>query len=486
MLNTITFILVLFGQVTADIPAAPEIDEAYPDSVAAPSEVAIPDEVPGVPEETPALVEDVTEPPVPVQDVTEPSAPVEEAPEMPALDDADELAVPDLSQPDSVDVPAAEPTTEQDAVQDEPESAVQTISRPIPHKNERMIPPPLLPPARTSMPEVNDPLLVNPSSLDSPASSGATASPYSVTDYNSSYDYPDAQNDRALQNPTPSMYDNMEDSDLYDAQLAPNQGKGHIMPIDQAEVPAQEQGVLTKFFIREGYEVKKDDPLAQIDDEQAKMSVQVQQAKLNAAEREASNDVNIRYAKAAKNVAEAELKSAKETIARVPGAVPATEIRKLELSVVQATLQIEQSTNQFEISKYQVDVSKAELDAAKLGVTRRVVKSPISGIIVEKYRNEGEWVKPGDPIVKVVYFEKLRVKTTFDINRIPMQRVMRHNAKITVVQKPGMTFNGKVVFANPVIQSGGAYEVWIDVENVQEKDGFWALQPGMNAIVTIE
>ena len=115
-----------------------------------------------------------------------------------------------------------------------------------------------------------------------------------------------------------------------------------------------------------------------------------------------------------------------------------------------------------------------------------MVKSPISGIIVEKYRNEGEWVKPGDPIVKVVYFEKLRVKTTFDINRIPMQRVMKHNAKITVVQKPGMTFNGKVVFANPVIQSGGAYEVWIDVDNVQEKDGFWALQPGMNAIVTIE
>ena len=471
MLNTITFILVLFGQVTADIPAPPEVDEAFPDNVAAPSDLAIPDEVPGVPEE---------ESPAPVQDV----------PETPALEETVESTVPELSETDTVDVPeidvpAVEPTTE-GTVQEEPQPVVQTRPRPIPHKNERMIPPPLLPPpAIASTTEVNDPLLVNPSSLDAPTSPEVTASPYSVTNYDSQYDIPDAQNDRALQNPTSSSFDSMEDG-LYDAQLAPNQGKGHIMPIDQAEVPAQEQGVLTKFFIQEGFEVKKDDPLAQIDDEQAKMSVQVQQAKLNAAEREASNDVNIRYAKAAKNVAEAELKSAKETIARVPGAVPATEIRKLELSVVQATLQIEQSTNQFEISKYQVDVSKAELDASKLGVSRRVVKSPISGIIVEKYRNEGEWVKPGDPIVKVVYFEKLRVKTTFDINRIPMQRVMRHNAKITVVQKPGMTFNGKVVFANPVIQSGGAYEVWIDVDNIQEKDGFWALQPGMNAIVTIE
>ncbi len=452
MLNTITFILVLFGQVSADIPAPPEdipappeIDEAIPDNAAVPSEPAVPDEVP----ETPTLDDSVT-PPVP---------------------DA-----PDLESPDDVSV--LESTPEIETVQEDaaPEAQPQKLY----YKKRRIIPPPQLPPPPSeAIAEVNDPLLVNPSALDAP-----TSNPYEAADYNSSYDLPDTNNDRALQNPTP--YDNVDDSDLYDAQLEPNQGKGHIMPIDQAEVPAQEQGVLTKFFIREGYEVKKDDPLAQIDDEQAKMSVQVQQAKLNAAEREASNDVNIRYAKAAKNVAEAELKSAKETIARVPGAVPATEIRKLELSVVQATLQIEQSTNQFEISKYQVDVSKAELDASKLGVSRRVVKSPISGIIVEKYRNEGEWVKPGDPIVKVVYFEKLRVKTTFDINRIPLQRVLKHNAKITVVQKPGMTFNGRVVFANPVVQSGGAYEVWIDVDNVVEKDGFWALQPGMNAIVTIE
>ena len=452
MLNTITFILVLFGQVSADIPAPPEdipappeIDEAFPDSVAAPAEPAVPDEVP----ETPTLDDSVT---TPVADA------------------------PDLASPDDVSV--LEPTPEIETVQEN--AAPETQPQKLYYKKRRIIPPPQLPPPPSEVTaDVSDPLLVNPSTLDA-----TTSNPYEATDYNSSYDLPDANNDRALQNPTP--YDNVDDSDLYDAQLEPNQGKGHIMPIDQAEVPAQEQGVLTKFFIQEGYEVKKDDPLAQIDDEQAKMSVQVQQAKLNAAEREASNDVNIRYAKAAKNVAEAELKSAKETIARVPGAVPATEIRKLELSVVQATLQIEQSTNQFEISKYQVDVSKAELDAAKLGVTRRVVKSPISGIIVEKYRNEGEWVKPGDPIVKVVYFEKLRVKTTFDINRIPLQRVLKHNAKITVVQKPGMTFNGRVVFANPVVQSGGAYEVWIDVDNVVEKDGFWALQPGMNAIVTIE
>lgn len=456
MLNSITFILVLFGQVSAEVPAPPAIDEAFPENVAAEAETANPDE----------LAPSVSEPDLPA---------VQDLPETPALDELSAPSVPDLPAPDATetsnaDKSASQPKAEPSA-QDNAASAVPETPKSVLRKKTHMIPPPLVPPkAKDPALDENDPLLVNPSALDN-------SSLYGMSNDN---------NDRALQSPTSSLYGSMDDDSLYDSQLAPNQGKGHIMPIDQAEVPAQEQGVLTKFFILEGYEVKKDDSLAQIDDEQAKMAVQVQQAKLSAAEREASNDVNIRYAKAARNVADAELKSAKETIARVPGAVPATEIRKLELSVVQATLQIEQSTNQFEISKYQVDVSKAELDAAKLGVTRRVVKSPISGIIVEKYRNEGEWVKPGDPIVKVVYFEKLRVKTTFDINRIPMQRVMKHNAKISVVQKPGLTFNGKVVFANPVIQSGGAYEVWIDVDNVVDKDGFWTLQPGMEAIVTIE
>ena len=456
MLNSITFILVLFGQVSAEVPVPPAIDEALPENAAAEAETANPGELaPIVPEADLPAVQDL--------------------PETPALDDLSAPSVPDAPAPEAVDTSnkgesASQSQTEQ-SVQDNTASAVPETPKSVLRKKTHMIPPPLVPPkAKDPALDENDPLLVNPSALDN----------------SSLYGMSNDKNDRALQSPTSSLYGSMDDDNLYDSQLAPNQGKGHIMPIDQAEVPAQEQGVLTKFFIQEGYEDKNDDPLAQIDDEQAKMAVQVQQAKLSAAEREASNDVNIRYAKAARNVADAELKSAKETIARVPGAVPATEIRKLELSVVQATLQIEQSSNQFEISKYQVDVSKAELDAAKLGVTRRVVKSPISGIIVEKYRNEGEWVKPGDPIVKVVYFEKLRVKTTFDINRIPMQRVMKHNAKISVVQKPGLTFNGKVVFANPVIQSGGAYEVWIDVDNVVDKDGFWTLQPGMEAIVTIE
>lgn len=473
MLNTVTLFLLLFGQVSAPAPTTPEMDAPLPDAaVNAPADLAVPETVP------------TGEP----SDIAPPE--IASDPEIPSLDAPAVPSVGDTAQPSTPELPPISESEPEPAPSAPSAPALAPPSKPILHKNPRMIPPPLLPPKNNAISDpindANDPMLVNPSALDASASPAVSPSPYSAMDYSSGNQSSSVIEDRALQNPTLPSFDSYNDDSMYDTQLAPNQGKGHIMPIDQAEVPAQEQGVLVKFHVREGMIVEKDAPLAQIDDEQAKMSVEVQQAKLNAAEKEASNDVNIRYAKAARNVADAEVKSAKETIARVPGAVPATEIRKLELSLVQATLQIEQASNQFEISKYQVDVSRAELNAAKLGLARRVVNSPISGVIVEKYRNEGEWVKPGDPIVKVVYLDKLRVKTTMDINKMPLQKVMNHTASITVVQQPGMTFKGKVVFANPVVQSGGAYEVWIDVDNVLGKDNFWSLQPGMNAIVTIE
>lgn len=437
MLHTAALILLLFGQTVSEVPAPAEL-EALP---AASEEALLPlDLDPVPPAETPA-----------VPDANAESNAAEETPES---------VVPESVAPES---PALEEESQKEA---QPE--------PIPHKNEQMIPPPIRP-AKESF---SDPLLsappVNPVKEQESLPSGLEP----AMDISSN-----TFNDPILNS---SFGIQSSEENMYETNLAANQGKGHIMPIDQAEIPAQEQGVLTKFYVREGMMVEKGKPLAQIDDEQAKMSVQVQQAKLNAAEKEASNDVNIRYATAARNVADAEVKSAKETIARVPGAIPATEIRKLELAVIQATLQIEQASNQFEIAKYQVDVSKAELSAAKLGVSRRIVLAPIDGVIVEKYRNEGEWVKPGDPILKVVFLDKLRVKTTLDINKMPPQKVMNHSASVTIPQQPNTTFKGKVIFASPVVQSGGTYEVWVDVDNIVGKDGFWQLQPGMNAMVTIE
>ena len=345
-----------------------------------------------------------------------------------------------------------------------------------PNRNDKMIPAPVSRNQKTPSQTPSVPMSSSgPTAINSSSRIGASAPVAGFNDPLLSANYLDSK-------PVGSASGNME---LYDQSLRADQGKGHIMPLDQVEIPAQEAGTLTKIYVREGLLVEKGQTLAQIEDDQVKMAQEVQRCKLLAAEKEASNDVNIRYSKAASAVADAEVLQAKETNARVPGAVPSSEVRRLELALIQTKLQIEQAEHQYEVAKITVDVQQAEYEAAVLGVKRREVIAPIAGVVVEKYRNEGEWVRPGDSILKVIYLERLRAKTTLDINKILPDQVINHKASVELSEIPGKQFPGRVVFVNPVIQPGGSYEVWVEVDNEVGAKGFWLMQPGMNATITI-
>ena len=77
---------------------------------------------------------------------------------------------------------------------------------------------------------------------------------------------------------------------------------------EEAQIPAQEPGVLKKLPVREGQSVAVGDLLAQIDDEQPRVAADVAQAKLDVASKQATDDINVRYARAAADVAKVELR----------------------------------------------------------------------------------------------------------------------------------------------------------------------------------
>src|SRR5688572_29722838 len=77
---------------------------------------------------------------------------------------------------------------------------------------------------------------------------------------------------------------------------------------DEAEVSAQEAGVLTGVAVREGQRVKKGDTLAQIDDQVSRLAAEAAQSQFEIARAKATNDVRIRFAKKALEVSQAELR----------------------------------------------------------------------------------------------------------------------------------------------------------------------------------
>ena len=94
--------------------------------------------------------------------------------------------------------------------------------------------------------------------------------------------------------------------------------------VNEVDVSAQESGVLIEVLVEEGVSVSLGDVLAKIDDRDAQVRrVQVELQK-EVAEKEASNDINIRAAEKAAEVADAELVESESINAESQGAVPPT------------------------------------------------------------------------------------------------------------------------------------------------------------------
>src|SRR5207253_1564941 len=89
---------------------------------------------------------------------------------------------------------------------------------------------------------------------------------------------------------------------------------GVVRLLEEAEVPAQEGGVITGVAVVEGQRVKQGELLAQIDDQVARLVAEATKAKYDISRAKATNDVRLRYAQKAIDVSEAELRRSTESI----------------------------------------------------------------------------------------------------------------------------------------------------------------------------
>lgn len=256
--------------------------------------------------------------------------------------------------------------------------------------------------------------------------------------------------------------------------------------VNEVDISAQESGVLTEVFVEEGASVSLGDMLAKIDDRDAQVRrVQVEIQK-DVAEKEASNDINIRAAEKAADVADAELVESEAINAESPGAVPPTKIRRERLTAERSRLQIDVAKLEFDVAGLTAKIRQAELDQALISIDRRQLSSPIAGEVERRFKDVGEWVQAGDAIFQVVGMDKLRIEGFVIAAEYPPLAVIGKPVRVTYTvldksdkaqPKKQFVFTGKIGFASNQIQAGGEYRVWAEVEN-QKYRGQWVLRPG--------
>lgn len=205
----------------------------------------------------------------------------------------------------------------------------------------------------------------------------------------------------------------------------------------EATVVSKVRGIVNEIYVEEGDQVKAGQTIAQIEDEQYQIELDRAKATLNRLENEYNRN---------KQLFERELVSA-ET---------------------------------FQNAQYEYESQKAAYDLAKLNLEYTTIKSPISGVVSERFVKKGNMVGTDQQVFHVTDFTPLQA--ILYIPEHEMTKIRKgQTAEIRVDAMPGETFMGQVERISPVVDSEtGTFKVTVYVN--QTKD---VLRPGMFGRVKI-
>ncbi len=252
--------------------------------------------------------------------------------------------------------------------------------------------------------------------------------------------------------------------------------------IAEVDVSAKVEGMLDEMVVREGAMVDAGGTLGRLDWREAVTERDRAEIELHIAEQQADNDITCRYARKSSEVAHAELRRALESVANYAKSISQTEVDRLRLAAERADLEIEQAERDLRIAQFTKALKASALVAATLKLESRRIVAPQPGMVVEIHRKPGEWVKAGEPLVRIVRLDRLRAEGFLTAN-IAGGDVVGRPVRLVATLPGGRqkSFQGVVVFASPELEPvSGQFRVWAEIEN---PDGL--LRPGQPATMTL-
>ncbi len=88
-------------------------------------------------------------------------------------------------------------------------------------------------------------------------------------------------------------------------------------------------------------------------------------------------------------------------------------VKIAELAAKRAQLRRSVAESDAELLRIEIETKQKTLHIAELNVARHRVVAPIDGVVVEIYKRRGEWVRPGDSVVRVINLDQLHAEGFF-------------------------------------------------------------------------
>lgn len=222
--------------------------------------------------------------------------------------------------------------------------------------------------------------------------------------------------------------------------------------IERVDTPARDTGMLTELRVAEGQFVKEGELLGKIEDEELKLLKQKTELDLRIAEKKALDDSAVRSASEEIEVAEGDFKRAQRSRERLASSVPDTEFEHLKLKLAQAKIQREKAQHEWEVTQLIRDARTAEISVIEFNLLKRQIVAPFAGQVVEVLKRRGEWVEPGDKVVRIVRLDRLRAEGFLAVQLARPDLVGRPvKLKVEGLKGGAKELAGKLVFVSPEV-----------------------------------
>ena len=170
--------------------------------------------------------------------------------------------------------------------------------------------------------------------------------------------------------------------------------KAFTEPYRSIEIAASETGILSQLFVKEGDQIQVSQLLAKLNDEVLVASLAVGKETTESA--------------GATKSAMAELKMQQDRFNKLNGLFERQHASQIELD--RAKSQLEIATAKVESVQDDLRIKKLEMKRIQAQLEQRKLRTPISGVVTEIFKDEGEFVSPADPVVmRVVQLNPLRI-----------------------------------------------------------------------------
>ena len=255
------------------------------------------------------------------------------------------------------------------------------------------------------------------------------------------------------------------------------------------DVAAQADGLIQSMNVEEGDTVPADGVLFSIDNRVAKAQYDVATKKLESAIKQAEQEAEKKFAEATYQLAKYEFEKEMEIF--VKRASTETAVRRKELDKNKALLQIEVATVKQETDALAVGVAEAEQNAARVQLSLYDIVAPWDAYVNERLKDQGAWIKAGEPVLKIHHLSEMRVTGYIKIDRIYDSGLSVANlegAKLQVVVDiaPNQQHVAPTIinFVSSEVDNNNMVRVSARLKN-ERLGNSWILRDGMPARVTI-